>query len=67
MYLVESGIVKYKLNEGLPKAEICPQDLGSTERQLRLQDLLTTYLTMLTGFSTALVIFFTEVPTQLSY
>ncbi|CAO1399563.1 unnamed protein product [Diamesa serratosioi] len=60
LYLVESGIVKYKLNEGLPKAEICPQDLGSTERQLRLQDLLTTYLTMLTGFSTALVIFFTE-------
>lgn len=60
-YLVESGIVKFKLNYGLPKAEICPQDLGSTERQLRLQDLFTTYLTMLAGFSTALVVFFTEV------
>lgn len=34
--MVEGGIIKHRLNYGLPKAEICPQNLGSTERQLRL-------------------------------
>jgi hypothetical protein len=58
--LVESGIIKYKLREGLPNAEICPQNLAGTERQLRNGDLLTTYLVMLTGFCTASVVFFTE-------
>ena len=32
LYLVESGIVKYKLLENLPKPEICPHDLGGTDR-----------------------------------
>lgn len=59
--MVEAGIVKHRLNYGLPKAEICPQNLGSIERQLRLTDLMTTYVTMLVGFSTALMVFLIEV------
>jgi hypothetical protein len=53
--------VKHRLAYGLPKAETCPQNLGSLERQLRLNDLATTYLTMLVGFSTALAVFIAEV------
>lgn len=59
--MVEGGIVKHRLNYGLPKAEICPQNLGSIERQLRLSDLMTTYLTMLVGFTSGLVVFLVEV------
>jgi hypothetical protein len=58
---VEGGIVKYKLKEGLPKPEICPQNLGSTERQLKLNDLFTTYMLIITGFSTGAVLLITEV------
>lgn len=32
LYLVESGIVKYKLLENLPKPEICPNNLQGTDR-----------------------------------
>lgn len=59
--LVESGIVKYMLNENLTSAKICPQNLGGTERQLRNSDLSMTYWIMLAGFCTSVVIFFTEV------
>lgn len=45
-------------------AEICPQNLQSIERQLRLTDLMTTYLTMLVGFSSATIVFFAEVKTN---
>lgn len=61
LHLVESGIVKFLLLDRLPNAEICPQDLGGTERQLRNSDLTMTYWIMLAGFSTAVVVFFTEV------
>jgi glutamate receptor, ionotropic, invertebrate len=64
-FLVEAGIINHRLNYGLPKAEICPQNLGSIERQLRLNDLSTTYLSMLVGFSTGLLVFIIEV--SLSY
>lgn len=59
--LVEGGIVKYMLLDHLPKAEICPQQLTSTERQLRNNDLMTTYYVMLAGFLTSFVVFVTEV------
>lgn len=59
--LVETGIVKFMLGENLTTAEICPQNLGSNERQLRNSDLSMTYWIMLAGFCTAAVIFFTEV------
>lgn len=49
------------LSENLTSAEICPQNLGGTERQLRNSDLSMTYWIMLAGFCTAAVIFFTEV------
>ncbi|XP_058828644.1 glutamate receptor ionotropic, kainate 4 [Topomyia yanbarensis] len=58
--MVEGGIVKFKLLENLPKAEICPQNLGGTERQLKNRDLTMTYLVMLTGFGTAIVVFVSE-------
>lgn len=60
LHLVEAGIVKYKLLENLPRAEICPNNLGSTERQLRNGDLMMTYYVMLTGFCTSIVVFVTE-------
>lgn len=41
--LVETGIVKFMLGENLTSAEICPQNLGGTERQLRNSDLSMTY------------------------
>lgn len=59
--LVESGIVKYMLLENLPNAIICPQNLGSSERQLRNGDLMMTYQIMMAGFATGVVIFVTEV------
>lgn len=58
--LVESGIIKHLSARELPSAEICPQNLGSTERQLRNGDLMMTYYIMLTGFATALAVFTTE-------
>lgn len=61
LHLVESGIVKYMLLENLPNAEICPQNLLTTERQLRNGDLLMTYQIMIAGFCTGGVVFFTEV------
>lgn len=53
--------------ENLPKAEICPQNLGGTERQLRNGDLLMTYQIMLAGFGTGLAVFFTEVNTDILF
>ncbi|XP_001651932.2 glutamate receptor ionotropic, kainate 2 [Aedes aegypti] len=58
--MVEGGLVKFKLLENLPKAEICPQNLGGTERQLKNRDLVMTYLVMLTGFATAIAVFVSE-------
>lgn len=61
LHLVESGIVKYMLSENLPNTEICPQNLGGTERQLRNADLTMTYWIIAAGFCTSMVVFFTEV------
>ncbi|XP_052869720.1 probable glutamate receptor [Anopheles cruzii] len=58
--MVEGGIIKYKLLDRLPKAEICPQNLGGTERQLKNRDLIMTYFVMVTGFVTAIVVFVSE-------
>lgn len=49
------------LSENLTQAEICPQNLGGTERQLRNGDLLMTYQIMAAGFGTGAAVFFTEV------
>ncbi|XP_054732870.1 glutamate receptor ionotropic, delta-1 [Anastrepha obliqua] len=59
--LVESGIIKYLSSKDLPNAEICPQNLAGTERQLRNTDLMMTYYIMFAGFVTAVVVFFTEI------
>ncbi|XP_058054740.1 probable glutamate receptor [Anopheles bellator] len=58
--MVEGGIIKYKMLDRLPKAEICPQNLGGTERQLKNRDLVMTYFVMVTGFVTAIVVFVSE-------
>lgn len=49
------------LFENLPSAKICPQELGSSERQLRNGDLWMTYQIMAAGFATGAIIFFTEI------
>lgn len=61
LHLVEAGIIKYMSSEGLPKAEICPQDLNLSDRQLHLGDLMMTYMVMVAGYIAGLVIFSTEV------
>lgn len=53
--------MKHRLLTNVSRAEICPQNLNSLERQLKLNDLLTTYLTMLVGFSSGLVVFISEI------
>ncbi|XP_073841671.1 ionotropic receptor 76b [Musca autumnalis] len=58
--LVESGIIKHLSAKDLPNAEICPQNLGGTERQLRNGDLMMTYYIMFAGFATSIVVFSTE-------
>ncbi|VEN46806.1 unnamed protein product [Callosobruchus maculatus] len=56
-HLVESGIIGYKLNENLPEAEVCPLNLGNTERKLRNTDLLLTYLIVGGGLAVAFAVF----------
>lgn len=57
---MESGIITFMMTEKLPDAEICPQNLASTERQLRNGDLLMTYEVMVAGFCIGAVIFISE-------
>ncbi|KAJ8909466.1 hypothetical protein NQ315_011235 [Exocentrus adspersus] len=56
-HLVESGIIEYKLQEHLPDTEICPLNLGNTERKLRNTDLLLTYLIVAGGLGVAIAVF----------
>lgn len=58
--MVELGIIKHLTTIDVPSAEICPLNLGGTERQLRITDLIMTYYIMAVGFGSGLVIFFTE-------
>lgn len=58
---VESGIIRHLADQILPEATICPLNLGSKERQLRNSDLFTTYVVVISGFSTALAVFFVEI------
>ncbi|KAF5281304.1 hypothetical protein FQR65_LT14765 [Abscondita terminalis] len=60
-HLVESGVVKYKLREHLPKASICPLNLKSIERQLRNTDFLLTYYVVTTGFVLSVLAFILEI------
>ncbi|CAH1104855.1 unnamed protein product [Psylliodes chrysocephalus] len=59
--LIEGGIIEFKLNENLPDAQICPLDLGSTERKLRNTDLLLTYILVGGGLAVALCVFLMEI------
>lgn len=60
-HLVESGIVKHKMRDGLPDTQICPLNLGSKERQLRITDLLLTYYIVAGGFILSGVVFVSEI------
>ncbi|CAH1993607.1 unnamed protein product [Acanthoscelides obtectus] len=64
-HLVESGIIGYKLDENLPEAEICPLNLGNTERKLRNTDLLLTYLIVGGGLAIACAVFLVEMTMRL--
>lgn len=59
-YVIEAGIVKYKMSEGLPNTQICPLNLGSKERQLRNSDLFMTYVIVAAGFVVSATIFISE-------
>lgn len=61
LVFVETGIIKYLMNENLTYADICPLNLGGTERQLRNSDLAMTYELMFVGLAVSAVIFFSEV------
>lgn len=61
LHMVEAGIIKYKLLENIPGTEICPMSLATKERQLRNGDLSMTYIVMITGFCTSIVVFISEV------
>lgn len=56
-HVVEAGIVKFKMGEGLPNTQICPLNLGSKERQLRNSDLSMTYVIVAAGFVISATIF----------
>lgn len=59
-HLVEAGIIKHRLGDGLPNTEICPLNLNSKERQLRNSDLWTTYKVIFVGFGISAGIFILE-------
>lgn len=52
--------MKHLASENVPNAEICPLNLGGTERQLRITDLMMTFYIMIVGFATSIVVFSTE-------
>lgn len=58
--IVESGILKFMTREGLPDTQICPLDLGSTERQLKNADLFMTYVIVGGGFIISCIVFAAE-------
>lgn len=58
--IVESGILKFMTREGLPDTQICPLDLGSTERQLKNADLFMTYVIVAGGFIISCIVFAAE-------
>ena len=58
---MEMGIVRYLIRLLLPKEDICPLDLGTTERQLSNADLSTTYWIVLGGFGLSVLAFCFEV------
>lgn len=53
--------MKHLAAKQVPGAEICPLNLGGTERQLRITDLMMTFYIMAAGFATSIAIFGTEV------
>jgi len=61
MALVETGIIKREKLMDLPRAEVCPLDLRSTERQLSFNDLSLTFKVVVVGYVIALLVFFGEI------
>lgn len=59
--LIEGGLVKYLKSKDLPEATICPLNLGSKERNLRLMDLSVTYSIVLGGLVMAIAILIGEI------
>ncbi|XP_067215019.1 glutamate receptor ionotropic, kainate 2 isoform X2 [Linepithema humile] len=61
MALVETGIIKREKLMDLPRAEVCPLDLRSTERQLSFNDLSLTFKVVVAGYAIATLVFFGEI------
>lgn len=61
MALVETGIIKREKLMDLPRAEVCPLDLRSTERQLSFNDLSLTFKVVIAGYAIAALVFFGEI------
>jgi len=61
MSLVEAGIMKREKLKNLPSAQICPLDIPSSDRQLRLSDLSLTFIVVLVGYAVATLVFILEI------
>ncbi|CAK1551986.1 unnamed protein product [Leptosia nina] len=59
--IIRSGIQEHISRRNLPDTKICPLDLQSKDRQLRVTDLLMTYYIMAVGMATAVAVFVGEI------
>lgn len=57
---VEGGLVKHFKLEKLPGAQICPLNLKSTGRRLKVSDLWMTYKVVFAGMGVGVVVFILE-------
>ncbi|XP_008203431.1 glutamate receptor ionotropic, kainate 3 [Nasonia vitripennis] len=57
---VEGGLVKHFKLEKLPQAQICPLNLKSKERRLKVSDLMMTYKVVFAGMGVGVIIFLME-------
>nr|AII01114.1 ionotropic receptor [Dendrolimus houi] len=60
VYIQQSGIINFLINQDLPSTKICPLDLQSKDRQLRNTDLMMTYMIIVAGVCAALAVFIAE-------
>jgi ionotropic glutamate receptor len=57
---VEGGLVKHFKLEKLPEAQICPLNLKSKERRLKISDLWMTYKVVFAGMGVSIIVFILE-------
>ncbi|XP_011501269.1 PREDICTED: glutamate receptor ionotropic, kainate 2 [Ceratosolen solmsi marchali] len=57
---IEGGLVKHFKLEKLPEAQICPLNLKSKERRLKISDLWMTYKVVFAGMGVSIIVFLIE-------